>query len=702
MDIKKVKSKDLMSGNLARLLQEIESEVNSGNYANLDACLAELAKIGEKLEIKVNEDGTRTAVVKAKDGDVTEDIDFMAVAAQLRDEFKKGVATPSSLVTARKNFLKNVDKTLGTLLKENEVTEALISRGISNDVIKANGENEILRSQEKVKKLEPRLEKLNQTRDLLGEDSYIESAKRWDSKSDMTKVKDANQAEKDLNKIKEKFNEMSKLAAAIGKVDAATQQANIRKIDEIMTEIQNIKDNINDLQITGLDLSELNKEKINSHSSGSIRAKVRVVDTKLSEVQTNKDNALGDMRTVIGANQADFQEFLPAGIVPGALTEAQLMEVSKKLENKIKMYNKEIRFEQEYQNATRESIDKFKESMDKQAELSSKYTAVPVQVKVPVFKKRVRQRQKTEGGRLVVDASGAPVMEDVRDTAGNLVYERDTSGNLVYERDADGNLVQEVDEAGNPVYEKDADGNYILQNDPTGRVSHVANAATRAEALRSVGINSEADYINTAKTNAETAIANLSTARKRELIRNDYRRDGKFHPIKFLRSQFAANSMWESEYKAGYVSNARTNAENTARTELETHVQNATATEVAELSTKARLAEATRDFVVQELGSAVSRERILYNTRQGVDRGEIEDKATRAAVVAGLTKENKYIEYLSGSITREQLLTDLDELKKDENKEKIYARAYADDVRNPQQYSKTHKKTFTDRDDEGR
>ena len=65
MDIKKVKSKDLMSGNLARLLQEIESEVNSGNYANLDACLAELAKIGEKLEIKVNEDGTRTAVVKA-------------------------------------------------------------------------------------------------------------------------------------------------------------------------------------------------------------------------------------------------------------------------------------------------------------------------------------------------------------------------------------------------------------------------------------------------------------------------------------------------------------------------------------------------------------------------------------------------------------------------------------------------------------
>lgn len=93
MDIGKIKVQNLMSGKLETLLAEIESQVKSKNFAELDKCVAELAKIGEHLVIKTNEEGRRVATVEAKDGDVTEDIDFMAVMEQLRAKFDTRVAT---------------------------------------------------------------------------------------------------------------------------------------------------------------------------------------------------------------------------------------------------------------------------------------------------------------------------------------------------------------------------------------------------------------------------------------------------------------------------------------------------------------------------------------------------------------------------------------------------------------------------------
>ncbi len=698
MDIKNLEAEDLMERNLQKLLKEVEKQLKAGNYQDLEKCLAKLAQVGENLQIKTNDDGSRIAVVETKDenGNVIEDIDFIAVVEKLKERFEKGVKVQNNSKDARRKFLANVDKTLGTLLKENEITETLINRGVSNDTIKANGEKEILRSQEKVKKLEPKLEKLNQIRDLLGEDNYIESAKKWDSKSDTTKIKDANQAEKTLIKMYQKYDEMKDLTGIIGNGDIGAQEENKKAIAKLVDEIQKMKISIDDLQITGLDLSELDKSKLNSWNDNSINSKMTLIDNNFkNQIKVIKNKTLDNMRTAIRANQADFQEFLPDGVSPDNLTEEQLMEVSKKIDTKIKMYNKEIKYEQEYQNITRESVDKFKESIEKKAQLDSKYAVVSSQVKVPVYKRKVKQRQKMENGQPVVDRNGNPIMENETDSNGNLVYETDSNGAPVYEKDANDRLIQETDANGDPVYEKDAAGNYVMRT----QIEHVAKPTTRADVLNSLGINSEAAYIDTAKTDAETAIANLSASEKRALIRETYRQDGKFHPLKFLRSQFAPNSMWESGYKTSYVLDATSKAESNAKDELDAKVKNATQTEIKELKDASSLAIATKDFINREFGSAVSRERILYNAKQGVDKGEIEDKATRAAIVTGFAREKKYIEFLAGEITREELEDALKVINKDESKERVYARAYSDDVRNPQQYNKTHKKTFTDRDE---
>lgn len=699
MEISKIKVQNLMSGKLEKLLEEIENQVKSKNFTELDKCVAELAKIGEHLVIKTNEDGSRTATVQAKDGDVTEDIDFMAVLEQLKQKFDTKVATKKSERPAMKAFRANVEKTIGTLLKEDEITQELVSRGVSDRDIIDNGESEITRSQAKVDKLKPILEEHEQLKALFGEDSYIETAKKWDSKSYMKQIADANLAKQKLDQIKAKLDDMKGYAEDLGSLDPEDKAANEAEITKILKEVNELRDGIKDLQISGLDLKAL--DHINEHNAADIATKITDVDTMITSATTIKDSAVGQMKTVMAdpANVSKFAKYLPSGVSdPTTLTEKQVLEIASKIDKDIKMYNTEIRYEEAYQAKTRESVDRYKEASERARDLGAKFQEVPVMAQIPKFEIR-------SAVEVVTNADGTQTVTEKKDADGNVlkaIYEFDEStGEYVVRKEFTEHL--EGEDLDNAVKEEIGEEweNETVEVD-TGRTKTVATEATRQEALRTSGVDDENAYIeqakNDARTSEETAIATLSKADKRRLIREAYRAEGGFHPIKFLRSQFAPNSMWESGYKSAYlaprVAVAETNAEQTARAELDSKVGTAVAPELEELRRSTGIVTVARKYAAEELAKAASRNRVLYNVQQGTEVDSIKQSAVRAAAVTGLSMEDLYIKYMDGEISAEELENQRQQLNT--KKETIQSRAYTDDLRNPQQYGRGHKDTFED------
>lgn len=701
MEISKIKVQNLMSGKLETLLAEIESQVKNKNFADLDKCVAELAKIGEHLVIKTNAEGKKVATVEAKDGDVTEQIDFMEVLEKLKEKFDTRTATKRSERPAMKAYRDNVEKTIGTLLKENEITQELVSRGISDRDIIDNGESEIQRSTAKVDKLKPRLEEVEQTRALFGEDSYIETAKKWDSKSYITQIKDANIAKKKLDEIKAKLTEMKDYAEDLGKLDPADKAANEAEIAKILAEVKELKGEISDLQISGLDLKEL--DHINEHNAGNISAKITEVDNMITSSTTSKTNAMAQMRTIIENNPDKFTAYIPSGVAPASLTEKQLQEIADKLDKDIKMYATEIRYEETYQAKTRESVDRYKEAAERARDIGAKFQEVPVMKEVKKFEIR-------SALEMVTNDDGTVTVAEKTDADGNVlkaIYEFDeTAGDYVVVKEFTEHL--EGEDLDNAVKDEIGDDweNETLMVD-SGRTELVATDATRQEALRTSGIADENAYIeqakNSARTAEETAIATLSRADKRRLIREAYRANGGFHPIKFLRSQFAPSSMWENEYKSAYLSPrvavAEAEATQTAKAELDSRVQSAVATDLDELRNSTSIVRVARKYASEELAKAASRNRVLYNVEQKTDVDSIKQSAVRAAVVTGLSAADLYIQYLDGQITPEDFNRQMESFKS--KKDSIQARAYTDDVRNPQQYARGHKDTFEDGKEDG-
>lgn len=596
-----------------------------------------------------------------------------------------------------KAFRDNVEKTIGTLLKEDEITQELVSRGISDRDIIDNGENEILRSTAKVDKLKPKLEEIEQTRALFGEDSYIETAKKWDSKSYITQMKDANIAKQKLDEIKKKLSEMKDYADDLGKLDPADKAANEAEIAKILAEVKELKSEVSDLQISGLDLKAL--DRINEHNAADIATKITAVDGIITTSITSKDKAMSEMRTIIENNPDKFSAYMPSGVAPSALTEKHLQEIASKIDKDIKMYATEIRYEETYQAKTRETVDRYKEASERARDLGAKFQTRAKRIKIPKYSIR-------------------PALDITTDEDGNrtAVEKEDEDGNVlmaIYEFDESTGkytLVEEFteylenEELENAVKERIGEDweNEEVEVD-SNETEIVATDATRQEVLKTSGIADENAYIEEAKENArrneETAIATLSAADKRRMIREAYRADGGFHPIKFLRSQFAPSSMWEKEYKSAYlapkVATAEAVAAQTAKAELDSKVGAAVKGDLDELDRSVTVVETARRYAVDELSKAVSRNRVLYNVEKGTDVETIKQSAVRASVVTGLTAAELYIQHLDGTITQEEYNRQLGEMMKNK-RESIQARAYTDDVRNPQQYARGHKDKFED------
>lgn len=699
MDIGSISVKDLMSEKLETLLNEIQAKVRNRNFAELDRCVAELAKIGENIVVKTNAEGQRVATVEARNGDVIENIDFMSVLQQLREKFDTRVSTTPGQRNAMKAYRENVEKTIGTLLRENTITQELLSRGVSDRDIINNGENEIQRSKDKVESLKPSLKVRKELRDLFGVNSYIETARRWDSKSDVKQIEDANVANEKLNLIKTKLTEMKDFADGLGDLDARDRAENEREIARLLSEVNTLKVEVKDLQIQGLNISSL--DRINQFNAAEIQNKINTIPN----ANASKDEAINRMKNVIRNNPDKFTSYLPNGVAPDSLTEKQLLDMIKKINEEIKTYTNEIRYEEVYQTTTSESVERYKEAAERSRVLGAKFELVPVRVNIPKYKVATIMDPVTNpDGTPTIDTDGNPITRARTDGDGHelkAIYEYDeTTGTYRTRKEFTEFLERdELETAVRAEVGENWNTQQVTVDSATDRV-HAPTAETRQSILGADGIE-EASYIqrakDTARNTTETAMSILSAAQKREIIRREYRREPGWHPIKFLRSQFAPNSMWE-EYGANHrtseIASAETRAETEARAELDTKVRTKIAPEIDEYQRVNGITTVTRRYVMDELGKAASRNRVLYNVQEGTDVETIKQSAVRAATVMGLTYEQLYIGRCEGTLSPEDFAREVRELKAKE--EVAQSRAYTDDLRNPQRYGRGHKDTFKD------
>ena len=195
--------------------------------------------------------------------------------------------------------------------------------------------------------------------------------------------------------------------------------------------------------------------------------------------------------------------------------------------------------------------------------------------------------------------------------------------------------------------ELDADGKPVMEEKDV--IDYEPTAAGRKDYLAAAGIADEKKYKDTAVKAAEdaklSAVENFSTSTKRDFIRDEYRKDGKWHPIKWFRSQFFADRMWESEYKGKYLQGikpeidaAKKDAEDKANKEIEAKI----ATSIVKDKEAKKLAESeaayVRDSAKRAIISAVSQEKMTDELLRGTDTQHVKDGAKGAAVMTALGK----------------------------------------------------------------
>lgn len=729
MNIEKISKKDLVGPRLQRLLEEIENLSQDGekeSYEKLTKFVASLMKVGSKLE--VTPDGRKVIGVKVSD-DLTEDVDFIEVLklvdAKITSNIDHNAVSNNDEKKARKALKDTMSSTIGVLLNEDKIVSELAERGVTDREFVDNAENEITRSQEKIDMLTPLLDEQKEIRKLFGNTVYSEVSKKYLSKSKMQELEDCKKAEKLFADIEKSLNKIKAYKDAMAGMDPDSNEfkANERAIEPLAEDVKGMRQDLKDLDISGLDLKQLNN--LNVKDSASIGATITDVQAKKGTMKNKNIAGLyAEMRTIIENN---FDKFgLPDAAAATALTDDDIDKKLSELGKTITSYESEIRYEKEYQAQTRSSIDKFNEKLAKKQELEDKFEIRQRQAMRPVLQEKMvpilepkMKQKKDANGNPEVDADGNPVMEEVKDATGHVIMVRvkNDDGSIamqpVLKEDGTPEKEPVLDEDGNPVMEPafDEDGNPIMEN------YRAIKDDIRKTVLENNSIDNEANYVqgkvDAAKAVVEAEEAALTKKEKRDLIRTSYKADGKKHPFKWLRSQFFTNSMWKSGYKNKYladnISVAQSSAANTARAEIDSIVADGTKEDRTNLDVVSAELYYVKDAVTSELKKAVSQQKISDNLTYKKEEQFIKTSATRAASAYGLTQITAAEYYIAqlrfqrGEISEAELNRikgDYDAFKNNSVKmteEQMQNRAYSDSVGNPQTARPKGATNFKDR-----
>ena len=327
-------------------------------------------------------------------------------------------------------------QTVGVLLNEDKIVSELAERGVTDREFIDNAKSEITRSQEKIDMLTPLLDEQKEIRKLFGNTVYSEVSKKYLSKSKMQELKDCQQAEKIFKDIEEKLTKIKNYKDAMAGMspDSNEFKANERAIEPLFEDIKGLRQDLKDLEISGLDLKQL--DNLNVKDSGSIGTTLTDVQTKKGDIKT-KDIAsiYKDMRTVIENNFDKFD--LPDQAAATKLSDKEIEDMLNVLDKSITSYESEIRYEKEYQDQTKTSIERFNEKLAKKQELEGKFEIRQRQAMRPAVQEKMvekvepRMKQKKDAnGRPEVDADGNPVMVEVKDATGHVIMQRVKDENL--------------------------------------------------------------------------------------------------------------------------------------------------------------------------------------------------------------------------------------------------------------------------------
>ena len=346
MNIEKVSKKDLVGPRLQRLLEEVENLSQDGekeSYEKLTKFVASLMKVGSKLE--VTPDGKKVIGVKMSD-DVTEEVDFIEVLklvdAKITQNIDHNAVSSNDEKTARKALKDKMSQTIGVLLNEDKIVSELAERGVTDREFIDNAEAEITRSQEKIDMLQPLLDEQKEIRKLFGNTVYSEVSKKYLSKSKMQELKDCKQAEKLFKDIEDKLTKIKAYNDAMAGMapDSNEFKANERAIEPLFEDIKGLRQDLKDLEISGLDLKEL--DNLNVKDSVSIGKTLTDVQSKKSTIRT-KDiaNIYIEMRKVVENNFAKFG--LADATAASSLSDKQIEDMLNSLGKTIASYESEIR-----------------------------------------------------------------------------------------------------------------------------------------------------------------------------------------------------------------------------------------------------------------------------------------------------------------------------------------------------------------------
>ena len=670
---------DLVGRNLQRLVQEIEDLASDGtkeSYDKLRTFYGELFKVTSDATLVVTKkDGKKVMTINDEEIDLTEVL--KGVMDLTNDRINKNSATPEQQ-KAREALRKTMSETVGVLLKSDEIDRELASRDLTVEEYTKHAEAEIKKSEQAVADLRVLETERKAKLDKFGKTIYLESAKEYASKSAIDDLRLDKASIEKMKIIEDKLKEIQALKNAAKTMDPdSTDYENNKKAIEVL--IGDVKGAAKDLKAMDLHKGEPKTEKIDFSyldrldvMSDFNEAKRKVNSTK-TEMTAIIDKDYETVRGIIKANYAEFGFADEAAV--DALSKDELDKVIETVEVELDKVQKDIKYEENYQQEIRDGIERYKEIYAREQELAKK-------IKKVIKKKPVMVPKK--------DAEGNPIIED-----GKPVMEQ----KMMEVTDADGNITLQ------PVFEE------VEVMEPTDEA--------RREYLEAQGID-ETDYRRQkeeeAIERAEQEEASLTTEEKREMIREDYKRDGKrFHPIQWLRSQFFPGMVWDRDYAGKYLTAAKDEEVRKAKAETDEYL----ASKIKESAEKDKLAKneidlsitLLRDAYKSTITSAVSQEKITDELYRGSSEDSVREGATRAAVTDTMQQVVTVADFASavakrakGEISKEKFDAIHEKFNKDiksfnnntEARKVAQDRGHASDVLNTTKTRKPETPTYKD------
>lgn len=596
---------DLVGKNLQRLLKEVEDLSTDGtkeSYEKLEKFFVELHKVTSDATLFVTRpDGRKVMSVRGEEFDVTDTLkDLVQTTTTAID---KNSATVDQQ-KAREALRKTISSTVGILLKEDEIDQELASRGLTVEEYTRIAEAEIKKSQDKIDALKPIEEAKKQTMDKFGKTIYSETTKSYMQKSTLDDLRLDKESVDLMTKVESKLVELKALQDAAKIMDPASQDYanNKAAIETLLVDVKSLAGDLKALDLhegtpkaTKIDFDYLEKLDINSDYDAA-KTQVGATQTTMAGIIDQDYEAV---RKVIRDNFAEFGFATEADV--DALTHDEIDAAVEKAREELRHVSNEIKYEENLQAETRAGLDKFKVIAEREATLFGKIKAV-------------KRREE--------------VLEPVIGPDGKE------------EKGPDGKTKMKP----KMVKKIDADGKEVLVPEVREWTEYVPTDDARKEYLTAEGID-EVDYRkkeeDAAIARAEAEEAGLTAQEKRERIREEYRKEGGFHPIKWFRSLVNPNGMWKRDgYSSKYLSDATTREVNDARTKVDSDLDARIASrfkkDLNDRNNASETMEIVRNEYKKTIISAVSQEKMTDELYRGTSEAGVKEGATKAAAIEAL------------------------------------------------------------------